>query len=241
MNARPPQLTPPPVVEIERHLKWRLLPTLLFIALLTLLAVATVASLVLRPQHPAGLPDDPDARRAATALAGRVALPVGPLRVRAAVLGGEPASGAPGTWALSLGESARPALEAARRRHPRDPRALAALGALDLMAARWAQAADRYRQACELAPHYGEGRLGAGVALACDADNTHDAWRARGLRLQAIAQFAQVDSLDAEYPLALFDRAFTLRFVDRPREAAFYARRYLARDDTSAWARALRQ
>jgi hypothetical protein len=115
------------------------------------------------------------------------------------------------------------------------------VAALDLAAHDYARAAGRYRRACELAPHYGEGRLGAGVALALAADVTPDPWQSRALRLQAIAEFAMVDSVDLEYPMALFDRALLLHATDRPGEAAFYAARYFALDRAGAHAGALRR
>ena len=94
----------------------------------------------------------------------------------------------------------------------------------------YARAIARYRRACELSPHYGEGRLGAGVALALEAERTDEPWQARALRLQAIAQFAMVDSLDEEYALALYDRARVLADVGRTAEARFWARRAVAVD-----------
>ncbi|HTR97008.1 MAG TPA: hypothetical protein VMH61_03820 [Candidatus Acidoferrales bacterium] len=231
----------PPVAEIERRLKWRVLPTIGFVAmLLALLALAEV-SLMLAHRHPHGLPDDADAHAVAAALAGRVSSATGELRWRAAVLGGEPGRDAPDAASVALLAAARPALEAARRRHRDDPRALAALAALDLERHAYDRAAGRYRHACELAPHYGEGRLGAGVALALEADVTSEPWQSRALRLQAIAQFAMVDSIDAEYPLALYDRVLSLRAVGRPAEASFWAARYLACDDSSRWAKAMRR
>jgi hypothetical protein len=132
-----------------------------------------------------------------------------------------------------------PALEAAHRRHRNDPRSLAALAALDMATRNYARAASRYRRACELAPHYGEARLGAGVALAVTADHTPEPWQARALRLQAVAQFAMVDSLDTEFPLALYDRALVLADVGRTTEGAFYAARYLAREPEGPHAQAI--
>jgi hypothetical protein len=239
MNTNLPSLPPPPIAGIERHLKWRALPIALFVAIIAALAMAGGTALVLRHRHPTGLPADAGVASAATALAGRITVATNTLRFRAAVLGGETVDHAPSAWMLAITGSARPTLEAASRRLPRDPRVLAALGALDLVAHDYPRAAVRYRHACELAPHYGEGRLGAGVALALEADRTAETWRSRALRLQAIAQFAMVDSGDVEYAAALYDRVRTLRETDRTREAAFYAARYRAVDDTSRWARAL--
>jgi hypothetical protein len=239
MSTNPSPAASSPVVEIERHLKWRVLPTLLFMVALVSLGTLAVVALVMKPRHPQGLPDDPDAQRASMALAGRVTLTTNALRFRSAVLGGETRSHAASAGMLDLAAAARPTLEAVHRRHPNDPRALAALAALDLMRHDYGHAAGRFRRACELAPHYGEGRLGAGVALALEADRTPDPWQSRALRLEAIAQFAMVDSVDAEYPLALFDRALVLADAGRTREAAFWSGRYRALDDTSRWSREL--
>ena len=98
------------VAEIERRLKWRLLPTLSFAAFLVLLLAMAVVSLTMRPRHPLGLPDDPDARAAAAVLAGRVSTGTDALRWRAAVLGGEPAPHAATATMLALVTITRPAL-----------------------------------------------------------------------------------------------------------------------------------
>jgi tetratricopeptide (TPR) repeat protein len=235
MSTTPVPPVPAPVGEIERHLKWRVLPSLLFMLALAVLTTLGVVSLVMKPRHPHGLPDDPDARAASAVLAGRVTVATNALRFSAAVLGGESRNRAADAGMLVLAASARPALETVHRRQPNDPRALAALAALDLLRHDYGRAAARYRRACELAPHYAEGRLGAGVALALEADRTPDPWQSRALRLQAIAQFAMVDSLDAEYPLALYDRSLVLADAGRTEEAAFWAARYRAIDDTSRW------
>jgi tetratricopeptide (TPR) repeat protein len=241
MANSPPLFTPPPVDAIERRLRWRVLPTLLFGVMMCLLLTVAIVSLTITPKRPHGLPDDADAGRVLAVLAGRVSAEQNDLRWRSAVLGGEPERRAAGAMMLALTAAARPALEGVRRRHRSDPRALAALAALDMVAHDYPRAAARYRRACELAPHYGEGRLGAGVALALEADRTADVWPARALRLQAAAQFSMVDSVDVEYPLALYDRALVLAEVGRADEAAFWAGRYLALDGTSEHAATLRE
>ena len=230
----------PPVAGNKRHLKWRLLPSLSFMAFMVLLLAMAIVSLTMQPRHPHGLPDDSDARAAAAVLAGRVSAGTDALRWRAAVLGGEPGPHAATGFMHALIAIARPGLEAAHRRHRNDPRSLAALAALDMATHEYARAAAHYRRACELAPHYGEARLGAGVALALTADHTPEFWPSRALRLEAVAQFAMVDSVDSEYPLALYDRALVLASVGRTREAGFYAARYLAREPDGPHADALR-
>lgn len=235
MSEPTPPSMPPQVAEIERHLKWSALSTVLFIAILLGLAGMGIASLTMKPRHPQGLPDDPDAVAATELMSGQVSAATNSLRWSAALLGGEPVNRPPDAAMLRLSAAARTRLDAARRRAGGDPRPLAALAALDLVAHDYSRAAAHYRRACEAAPRYGEARLGAGVALALEADRTPEPWQSRALRLQAIAEFAMVDSTVEEYPLALYNRVLVLRDVDRTREAAYWAARYLAVDDTSAW------
>ena len=230
---------PPPVAEFEKRLRWRVLPTVMFIAALTSLLVMAVVSLVIPKRNPRGLPDDPAVIAASAEVAGRVSVRTNELRWRSALLGGEPANGSADHAMLERVRLARERLGDAR--HRGDARVLAALAALDLAAHDYPRAIARDRRACELAPHFGEGRLGAGVALALEADRTSEPWQARSLWLQAAAQFAMVDSLDEEYPLALYDRARVLRSLGREAEAKFWAARATALDPTGPWSEALRR
>lgn len=223
---------PPPVAEIEKSLGWRVLPTVIFVAALAGLLVMAIVSLVIPKQHPRGLPDDPQVVAAAAEVTGRVSVATNTLRWRSALLGGEPRNASPDHDMLALVNAARVRLDGGRI--ARDARALAARAALDLAAHDYPRALVRYRRACELAPHYGEGRLGAGVALALEADRTAEPWTARSLRLQAVAQFAMVDSLDEEYALALYDRARVLFDVGRNAEARFWAHRAATTDPANA-------
>jgi tetratricopeptide (TPR) repeat protein len=230
---------PPPVAEFEKRLRWRVLPTIAFIAALTALLAIAVVSLVVPRKNPRGLPDDAAAAAASAEVAGRVNVRTNELRWRAALLGGEPANASPDPAMLERVRLAREHLAGVKRGG--DARVLAALAALDLAVHDYPRAISRYRRACELAPHFGEGRLGAGVALALEADRTAEPLQARALWLQAVAQFAMVDSLDAEYPLALHDRARVLRSLGREREAKFWAARAAALDPTGPWTEALRR
>ena len=230
-----PAPLPPPspqVAEIEKGLGWRLLPTFIFIGALVVLLGMGVVSLVMPRRHPHGLPDDPRVRAAAADVAGRVSVGTNELRWRAALMGGEPVNAAPDRDMLARVVAARERLRGAQ--HRGDARVLAAGAALDLAAHDYTSAIDRYHRACELSPHYGEGRLGAGVALALQADRTPETWQSRALRLQAVAQFAMVDSLDEEYGLALFDRARVLRDLGEDAEARFWAARAAAADTLNA-------
>jgi len=231
---------PAPVVELERRLRWPALPALVFVAILAMLLGLAVVSLWLRPAHPDGLPAD--AKLLATAGLPDPSLGVltSGLRFRAAAFGGEPSPHPTTEPELQRAAAAEKTLNHWIRRHPGEPRVRAALGALALARHDYASAAGHYREACERAPHYGEGRLGWGVALALDAERTSDHWQRRGLMLQAIAQFAAVDASASEYPLALYDRALLLNDVGRTNEAFRLARRYLTLDPASAWAGRLR-
>ena len=230
----------PPVAEIERRIKWPALPALVFLGLMVMLLVLAGVSLWLRPDHPRGLPGD-------AALLAAVGLPdaslgvLAPdLRFRAEAMGGDVAAHANDAAALVRIAAAEHVLARWARRHPGEPQVRAALGALALARHDYAAAVTRYREACERAPHYAEGRLGWGLSLALDAEHTSDPWLRRALTLRAIAQFAAVDPSEPEYPHALFNRAHLLAEVGRTHEAATLARRYEAIDPNSAWASALR-
>lgn len=228
-----------PTAEIERHLKWRLLPSVVFIVILGALALTGFVSLRMRPRHPNGIPSDPRAMAAMQALAPVASVATGGLRLRAAMLGGEVADRAPDAQAIAAAAAARPVITSLHHRHMSEPRALAALGALELVTHEHAKAAQHFRRACEAAPHYAEARLGAGVALAVEASLTPEPWQSRALRLQAIAEFAMVDSTDEGYLAALYDRACVLRDAGRDVEARFYAQRYLTREPQGPWAQRL--
>jgi len=218
--------------------RWPVHPAAAFAVALIGLLVVAVISFYVPKHHPHGLPDDAALRAAEADVSGRVTVRTNVLRWRAELLGGEPANRAADRAMLELVASARERLRNAQ--HRGDARVLAARAALDLAAHDFQSAIGRYRRACELSPHYGEGRLGAGVALALEADRTPEPFQSRSLRLQAVAQFAMVDSLDPEYPLALYDRARVLRDLGREREARFWGRRAAAAEPSSPWAEALR-
>lgn len=225
---------------IERHLRWRAWPTVLFVVNLSLLAVAAGVSLRMRPRHPVGLPDDPRAKVAAVTIGRDVTLATEGLRFRAALFGGEVVDRQSSPDLRARAEMVAPLLEQAKRAHVLEPRTHTALAALDLLAFREHRAVERYHFACELAPHYAEARLGLGVALARLALREGDPLQARALRLQAVAQFAAVDTASAEYPLALYNRARLLAETGPASEAARFTNAYLAREPQGAWAEALR-
>jgi len=221
-------------------LSWPAFPTLLFLSFLAMLLALAAASLWLRPSHPEGLPDDP-ALLATAGLPDRtLGVLTGELRFEAAALGGAPARQANDADALERARSAEGLLERWSRAHPAEPRVRAALGALALVRNDHATAARRYREACERAPRYSEGRLGWGVALALEAAHTSDPWPRRALVLRAIAQFAAVDPGHPEYRAALYNRARLLAEANRTADAGAFARHYLALEPEGAWAERLR-
>ncbi|HEY6196801.1 MAG TPA: hypothetical protein VI504_17365 [Candidatus Eisenbacteria bacterium] len=231
---------PPQVAELERRLRWPGLSTLFFLGILALLLTLAGVSLWLRPEHPTGLPAAPPLLASAGLPDPSLGVLTADLRFRAAALGGEPARRTSSAMELVHAREAERLLEHWTRRHPGEPRVRAALGALALVRHDYAAAAIHYREACERAPHYGEGRLGWGVALALDAERTSDPWHRRELMLRAIAQFAAVDPSEQEYLPALYNRARLLAEVGRAADARSLARHYLAADFTSPWAQRLR-
>ena len=231
---------PPQVVELERRIRWPGWPTLAFLAFMALFLALIAITLVLRPPRPRGLPDDA-AMLAATGLPDpSFQVMTGDLRFAAAVFSGAPATGASDAATLARGREVERVLVRWARTHPREPRIRAALGAMALVRHDYAEAARRYREACERAPHYSEGRLGWGVALGLDAQRTSEPWERRARMLHAIAQFAAVDPSEPEYPDALYNRARLLAEVGRLIEARTMARRFLALEPAGPWAEQLR-
>lgn len=230
----------PPVAEIERRIKWPALPALVFLGLMVGLLLVAAVSMWLRPDHPRGLPEDAALLAAAGLPDASLGVLAPELRFRAAALGGDVGSHANDAAALARVTEAEHALAHWARHHESEPRVRAGLGALALARHDYTAAATHYREACERSPHYGEGRLGWGMALALDAARTSDPWLRRALLLRAIAQFAAVDPSEPEYPHALYDRAHLLIEVGRTSEATDLARQYIALDANSAWAQKLR-
>src|SRR5262245_55024706 len=208
-------------------------PALAFLLALVALGAIAIATLRTPVRIVTGLPDDLVVAKARDELHGRLAVETGGLRFTTAL----PGDG--GTPDVALATEFAEALRAARAPAATDPRRLAALGALDLAANRLEGAERMYREAVDLAPSYGEARLGLGITLALAADAEPDQERARGLRLRAISQCAAVPEADPGYLSALFDRALLLARAGREDEARRWAQAYAARDPGSPWALAL--
>ena len=119
-------------------------------------------------------------------------------------------------------------VSAAQHRHAADPRVLAALGSLALVQSRHRTAEAAYRAALDRNGHYGEARLGLGVALARRAWLDSAPLKPRSLELAALAQFMAVPDNDPCRLEALYNRAVLLRRVGRNELALNAARAYLA-------------
>lgn len=228
----------PDTRELDRRLRWRVLPIAFFAALMVLLASVALGSLTCAPRVAHGLPDDPDVAAARGTVAS-VPVRSGAYRFAAALL---PAADAARPFdaadARALAEAAE-RLERARGRRPFEPRVWAALAAVDLAAHRLRRAERRYRIALELAPHYPEARLGLGVALALRARTSDDPVERRRLRLAAIGQLAAVPADGECGAEALYDRALLLHDAGREAEAAAARAAYRGLDPGSEWYRRL--
>ena len=213
----------------------RPLPALTFLMSLLILAAIALVALRTPAKILTGLPEGPEVVGVRTLVHDRLRVESGELRFAPALLGDT------GDADVALATEAERSLAPLRLRRPRDPRLLAARASLSLAARRPPQAERLYRQALDLAPTYGEARLGLGTTLALRAATEDDDDRARGLRLRAISQFAAVPKADPGYAVALYDRVLLLERVGRADEARLWANEYFARDPASAWAVALRR
>jgi hypothetical protein len=251
-----------PVAEIERRLKWRVLAIAGFLAIIASLAVVAALSLLVPPKMLTGLPDDPQVNAARASVHDRLQVRAGELRFSSALTGEAPPELLFGAEQREMVKRATALLERAYARHRADPRLAAALAHLDLALAAaqvpdarvtvppeqfaaWlrivTRAERRYRAVTVQGADVPEARLGLGFTLALEAMAERDPLRARALKLEAIAQWAAVDSRDERALVALYDRALLLAQVERRAEADRVARLYLAQDGTSPWALRLRQ
>ena len=170
-----------------------------------------------------GLPDDPDVAAARAVVGDGVVVGSGNLHFASSL--GVASSGAEPVTELAVADRAQRCARAearlriAEQRFPNDARIPAALGHLALATDRMEVAERRYRRAIDLAPSYGEARLGLGMALALRAGTTINVSLARALILRAIAQFAAVPDHDPSHGLALANRVVLLRRIGRGAEA----------------------
>lgn len=201
--------------------------------------VALCATFLPRPAPLAGLPAYPLVSNARQRVFGRSDVPLGGLRHRSELLGDVPSGG--GRPDPAQVTKAYEDIATAYVRGGRDPRLLAAMGALDLARMQLARAEQHFRQAADRAAPFPEARLGLGVVLAMRAGTDTDLSRAQRTRLQAAAQLAAVDERSPGYPAALYDRAIVLARAGRPGEARRTADAYWRIDPRGPWADALRE
>ncbi len=225
------------MAEFERRLRWRVAPLLFFLAMMVVLAGVAAVSLLAPRRTVSGIPGDTDAQAAVALMRGQAPAAMGALRFHSE-LTGEAVPGDSGPFPATAAE-ARELLARAQARRPLDARLPAAIAHLDLAQRKLASAERGYRGALILAPHYGEARLGLGVALVLRAEGEADPFEQRSLRLQAVAQFAAVKGDDPVYAHALYDRAVLLARVNRRAEAENHANEYLRRYGGDAWAESL--
>lgn len=229
--------TPPPRATRP---SWNTRAVVLFVVILALLMGIGLTSWLYRPAAPSGLPQDSSVAEALDLLGGSIEVDAGALRYATSLGEGGNHARPQGARDRRLTEAAF-RLEQGRARHRFDPRFDCLLGHVALEADRLELAERRFRAALSLTPRYGEARLGLGVTLARRALAEGDRASSRGLRLQAIAQFAAVDEKDPFYLFALYDRVLLLLDVGRTEEAKRLARRYEELEPTSAWTDALRR
>ena len=235
-SAHPPDA----VAEIERQMQWPVVAMLGFLAIMA--AFLALALFSMRPLPPplSGLPDDPDARAAAELLAGHARVSTPDLRMYAALLGGEAgASNPPPPDPARVAEAAR-RLEVAKTRVGKEPRLMAALGALELLRGHAATAERLYAPLTTHTRNFGEAHLGYAVALALRANSGAEELHGRGLLLQAIAHCAAVRPEDPAYPAAAYDRVVLLTRVGREKDARIHAKLYLERYPNGEWSDRLR-
>jgi tetratricopeptide (TPR) repeat protein len=240
MNERPrPPLEPLPIAQdFERRLQWGALPAALFLLMLASLGAIALYSSLAAPRTASGLPQDRDIEAARRLLEGRLRPPAQDLRF-ASALTGDALPDAEGAGHDRLA-AARSRLERALQRHRLDPRALASLAHVELALRRAEAAEAHYRLALEFAPHYGEARLGLGLALAKRAERATDALERRRLQLRALAQFTAVPETDPVFASALYNRAVMAWRSGRREEARRLAVRYMQIDPYGPWPERLR-
>ncbi|HEY2954013.1 MAG TPA: hypothetical protein VGK89_02045 [Candidatus Eisenbacteria bacterium] len=231
------QAPPRTLEEIEHRLRWRFVPLLVFAAMMLGLGAVAAISLLAPPRTVAGIPGDADVQAAFARIRGQRPIGLGELRFRSELTGeAEPGIAQPDPAAAA---EAQELLARAQARSPADARILTARAHLNLARHMYVHAERRYRRAVVLAPHFGEARLGLGVALALRAEGDADLLEQRALRLQAVAQFAAVAAGDPVHLHALYDRATLLERLGRRAEAERWAREYLRADGRSRWAQSL--
>lgn len=237
VSSRPSSRPTPAPAEIDRRLRWRLAPLLIFLGMMIGLGTAAALSLLAPRRIVSGLAEDTDMLAARDIVRAEAPIGMGGLRFGSALTG----DAGPGVSqpAVLPTERARALINRTGSRRPLDPRPTASMAHLDLAQRMFAHAERGYRRALMMAPHFGEARLGLGVSLALRAEREADPLERRSLRLQAVAQFAAVPAGDPLHAHALYDRATLLARVGRNAEARTLGLEYLRADPESAWADSL--
>jgi tetratricopeptide (TPR) repeat protein len=222
------------------RLAWSRSATLLFTTLLLGLLVLGLWGWLAPVERPHGLPADRDFAAAQELMAGGLPLAV-PDLVLSTTLAGEshwlPSDSLP----IARLAAARDRLSRAADRHPDDPRVTVAIAHLELAGLRTNRAIAHYRQALDQSPHFGEARLGLGVALTAYSLVDSDPDRGRKHALEALGQFANVDAADPAHGAALYNRALLLSRVGRAGEGVRLLEREVAARPDGAWAERYRR
>ena len=237
MDSTPASTDAAPATPDPRRspLAWRIGATVAFGTMLAGLLALGLWARFAPVRRPLGLPDDPEVRAAREMLAGGLPLAVPDLAMETTLAGGVRRVDSEAV-PLDRLAAARARLAAAAARRPGDVRVTAALAHVALAALRFEEAERLYREALDGAPHFGEARLGLGVALASRAAISAEDDRRRALALEAIGQFANVDPADPAYGAALYDRALMLGRVGRRGEAEQALAAELRARPDGAWA-----
>lgn len=217
------------VAEIERRLQWRALPMVGFLGVMLLLLGVGFWPSLFPAKRIAGLPDDTDVYAAARQLRSHLSLPASELRFESALTGDVTPGGRTEPDVDERLARAAELIEKARPRFAGDVRMRVARAVLEMAQHRYADAERHYHYALDRYPNYPEARLGLGVTLVLAGERERNSLARRQNFLRAIAQFAAVSPLDAEYEEALYDRALMLERVGRKADAARFAQQYLAR------------
>jgi hypothetical protein len=230
-----------PEVTPDASLAWSRSATVLFAGLLIGLLAVGLWSWLAPVAHPHGLPDDPDVARAREMMVDGLPRVVLPEFVLVTSLAGETRWMPPDSVPVGRLAACRERIVRASDRHPGDVRLDATVAHLELAGQRLDDAMLHYRQALERSPHYGEARLGLGIAMVTLSLRDADPDLARKRALEALGQFANVDRVDPVYLAALYDRVLLLTYVGRTREAARLLDREPAIPNTGLWAARFRR
>jgi tetratricopeptide (TPR) repeat protein len=216
-------------------LAWLRSATLLFATLLLGLLALGLWGWLAPVERPHGLPVDRDVAAAQELLTGGLPLAL-PDLVLATTLAGESRWTPPDSLPIARLAAARNRLSRAAGRHPNDPRLMVSIAHLELAGLRTDRAVEHYRETLDRAPHYGEARLGLGVALTARSLVDPDPERGRVRALEALGQFANVDPADPAHAAALYNRALLLTRVGRTGEGVRLLEGELAARPTGPWA-----